>query len=205
MKINKSAQQDCVCVPFWVNTQWNHRRTHTQILSLSLTIELTLFCLSPFLPLNSSCWPPELPKVCYSAKACRWAWGCFLSSLHCCLGPDNEVILLQTCLEDGLSWDSTTCFCHSDWQMLVHSAMFQQYAVQMSDTDPHLSSWKVQTLTPDTACLRHSLLFLLGYRSIAGSGQQEELTGSFTVSSIRHMKAKNIYWYSKKNKKEIII
>ena len=34
---------------------------------------------------------------------------------------------------------------------------------------------------------------------MTGGGQQEELTGP---EILRHMKAKNIYWYSKKKKKE---
>lgn len=39
-------------------------------------------------------------------------------------------------------------------------------------------------------------------RALAGSSQQEELTGPFTASTIRHMKARNIYWYSKKKKEK---
>lgn len=38
LKINMTRQ-------FWVNTQWNHRRTHTHIFALSLTIWRPLFLL----------------------------------------------------------------------------------------------------------------------------------------------------------------
>lgn len=59
---------------------------------------------------------------------------------------------------------------------------------------------------PDSKSKKLSLccaLFVLFVRAPVHPGvDQKELKGLFTVSSICHMRAKNIYWYSKKKKKK---
>lgn len=104
---------------FCVNTQWNHRRTHTQTLSLSLAHCFSNSC-SFALQLSglwaSSCWPPKLPKICWSARVCEWASGCFFS-WTATRKPIILLIFLRKGLKDSLDCNTPTCFCYFDWQM----------------------------------------------------------------------------------------